>query len=133
MKCLIPYGANGYSTDDDCMSNQMLICNNASSLCECQRSFNDEFYWNGTSCQPSLSYGQSCLNSTTSYMCQTLTQGTICSNTNSSVYTCQCPISKYFENMTNMCQNELLFNQSCNINKVCKSQLGLVCLSGICK
>ena len=51
----------------------------STTFCDCQRTSNNEYYWNGTSCEQAHSYNQSCYNEFSSYMCQTLTQGTICS------------------------------------------------------
>jgi len=92
---------------------------------------NNENYWNGVSCQSTVLYGQSC---TADYMCQTLTQGTICNATGSN-YTCQCPYLQYFDYTINRCLNQLMFNKSCNsaISNVCQGVFGLSCVGGICE
>lgn len=111
-------------------------CPLSSSLiyCDCNRDLNNEYYWNGASCQQSISYGQQCSNSTTSYMCQTLTQGTICASSGST-FSCQCPTLQYFNLFSNKCMNQVTFNGSCNatITDMCQLSYGLSCLIGTCK
>ena len=101
-------------------------------FCDCQRTVNNEYFWNGTACQSAASLDESCLNSSTSYMCQTLTQGTICNGTAFN-FTCQCPYLKYFDQLTNSCQNQLSFNNTCSINEMCLSVIGLSCISSKCE
>ena len=103
--------------------------NSSSIFCDCTRTMNNEYYWNGSSCVLAASVNQSCM---ASYMCQTITQGTIC-NTSCTPFNCQCPLFQYFNVGLNKCQNQLLFNQSCSNNNTCRSDLGLICFSGYCR
>ncbi len=94
------YSINGCFDSTDCDSKKSLVCNldtncncpimSTQGMCDCERSLNNEYYWNGNTCVVALSPGDSCANLSTSYMCQTLTQGTICNNTSGS-YKCECP------------------------------------------
>ena len=106
----------------------------SSIFCECKRDLNNEFYWDGQSCQPSKPYNQACNNQSTSYMCQTFTQGTICNNS-CILFTCQCPYLQYFDVANNKCNNQLTFNQTCNssISDMCQISFGLRCALGICR
>lgn len=106
--------------------------NSSSIFCECLRLNNNEFYWNGTACQPALSFNQSCSNMSSSYMCQTQTQGTIC-NGSGSIFTCQCPFLQYFNTSAQKCQNELTYNELCSANIMCQASTGLSCLIGRCR
>ncbi len=101
-------------------------------MCDCARSLNNEYYWNGNTCVVSLSPGDSCSNSSTNYMCQTLTQGITCNNTNG-IYKCECPYLKYYNNVTNVCTNQLSFNETCTYDSQCKNTFGLTCKGGLCK
>ena len=100
-------------------------------FCDCPRKANNEFYWNGTSCQQASSYGQACQNASTNYMCQTITQGTICNGTALN-FTCQCPYLSSFDILINACKAQVSFNQSCVID-ACIVSNGLFCIGGICE
>lgn len=103
-------------------------------FCDCKREIFNESYWNGSSCQPALKLNSSCTNTSTSYMCQQLTQGTLCNDSNGNlVFTCQCPFLKYFDSTSNKCINQLSYNQSCSNNVMCQERLGLSCFNGFCK
>ena len=67
-------------------------------------------------------------------MCQTLTQGTICSSSGST-FTCQCPFLQYFRLSSNKCLNQVTFNVTCNasITDMCQISYGLSCLLGRCE
>jgi hypothetical protein len=104
----------------------------SSIFCDCQRISNSEYYWNGSSCTGAKANSQICSNSSTNYMCQTLTQGTTCSNT-SGAYKCECAYLKYYDNITNICTNQLSFNSTCSYDSQCQTTLGLSCNSGFCK
>ncbi len=117
-----------------------LLC--TKSYCDCLRKPNDEYFWNGASCQQSLEYGAFCMatncripkppgfysqpfmyNETrwsSSFMCQELTQGTICNNTKG-YFTCECPIFKYFNIDSNACENELTKNKKCKNTNECQT------------
>lgn len=113
-----------------------VICKNASSpvFCDCQKVANNESYWNGSSCQPALSFNDSCTDASTNIMCQTLTQGTLCNGTSFGSFTCQCPYLQYFDSTSNnKCTNQLLFNQSCINSIMCRNDVGLSCIVGLCK
>ena len=131
------------SSSYECNNSANLICPlltgtcncpilSASIFCDCPRSISNETYWNGTACQPAASFNETCSNATSSYMCQSLTQGTIC-NGSGSTYYCQCPFMQYFDIMTNKCQNQVSFNQSCFSDDMCLQVLGLSCFSTKCE
>lgn len=96
------------------------------------RTVNNEYYWNGSSCEPAASFNQSCSDASSSYMCQMLTQGTICNGTGTT-FTCQCPNQQFFDILINKCKSQLFYNEACSNNNMCLNQLGLNCLNGSCK
>lgn len=106
--------------------------NSSSIFCDCTRDFNNEYYWNGISCQPAVSFNKSCSNVSTSYMCQTLTQGTFCVSSGFG-YKCQCSSLQYFDTTQNMCMDKMTYNETCNYNDMCLSTLGLICNAGLCE
>ena len=97
-------------------------------FCDCVKTMNNENFWNGIRCQNALIVGQSC---SSGYMCQTLTQGTICNGT-SGVYTCQCPFLQYYDNVTNFCINQLPYKSKCSYSSQCQNAFGLTCTNGLC-
>lgn len=101
-------------------------------FCDCLSIPNNEFYWNGTSCQAAESYGQSCSNASNSYMCQKQTQGTICNNSAGS-FVCECAYLQYFDYITNSCRGQLSINETCIFTGMCLSIYGLSCISGLCR
>lgn len=109
-------------------------CNCPSALsankCDCYRAVGNEYYWNGIYCVPTVSFNQSCNNALASYMCKTLTEGTICNG--SSSFTCVCPSLQFYYTINNTCQNQLLNNQACLLTTDCWVDLGLKCQSGKC-
>lgn len=109
-------------------------CPNTSStiFCDCPRTQNNEFYWNGVSCVSSKSFNQSCTDEITSYMCKTLTQGTVCNGTGAT-FTCQCPYGQYFDTLSGKCTSVLAYNQSCSSSITCDTLLGLTCILGACR
>lgn len=115
------------------------VCNcpflSSSIFCDCKRDFNNEYYWDGQKCQTAKQIGQPCDNATTGYMCQTITQGIVCSVSSGTTYSCQCPSLQYFDILSNKCKNQLLINQSCNSTRsdMCLNVLGLSCLLGTCR
>ena len=106
---------------------------NTFNLCDCVRLAGNESYWNGTSCTVALPNGTSCSNSSTNYMCQQLTQGTICNTTDGSSYICQCPQLQYLNTTQNKCLNQSTNGQTCSLNIGCRIDLGLLCQSGVCR
>lgn len=103
-------------------------------FCECQRDLNKEFYWDGTICQPTKLYNETCSNSLTDYMCQTISQGTVCSPSGTT-YKCQCPYQQYYDPSTSKCISQLTFGQPCDsaIPDMCLGTLGLQCFQGACR
>jgi hypothetical protein len=136
------YSINGCFDFTDCDSTKSLVCNlgtnctcpivSKQGMCDCARSLNNEYYWNGNKCLIASSPGGSCSNSSTNYMCQILTQGMICNNTSGS-FKCECPYLKYYNNITNVCTNQLTINQTCSFDAQCLSVNGLICTGGFCK
>ena len=134
------YNQGVCTTNNECSSN--LICQKSGVSCSCPKTTANgycdcptrvvgaEFYWNGSSCTPANAYNQTCSNSSASYMCQTVTQGTICSGT--STFRCICSSQQYFNIATQSCQSLLSVNQTCMQTDACKSSLGLSCQSGLC-
>ena len=98
------------------------------SFCDCSRSLNKEFFWNGTNCKEAYDFNQTCTNSLTSYMCQTLTQGTICRGN-----TCQCSSMQYFDMASSKCENFLTINSTCFQVEACDVTLGLGCQNDLCQ
>ncbi len=133
------YNTETCSTDSECKGS--LICVSGGTTCNCPsivsntkcdcplRAVGSEFYWNGIICTVANSYEQSCSNSSTSYMCKTLTQGTQCLGP--SPYTCICVSLKYYNFQTNKCENQLTNNLTCSQDNACRSDLGLSCTLGV--
>lgn len=140
----LSYGEIGCRYDFDCSLNKSLICNTGSmcncpsasqvNMCDCIRMINSEFYWDGSSCKPAVAYDNICKNASTSYMCQSLTQGTICNGTINN-FKCQCSYLQYFDVSINKCQNQKTYNQTCNVSVVdmCQIPFWLDCVAGICQ
>lgn len=85
-------------------------------------------------CQPSKLFNETCSGTMSSYMCQTLTQATICNNSGTQ-YLCQCPYMQYYDPFSNKCKYQQTLNMYCDlsINDMCQTMFGLVCLTGVCK
>jgi hypothetical protein len=84
-----------------------------------------EYYSNGYTCVSALTYGNPCISN---YSCQYLTQNSICRNG-----ICSCPSLKYFNTIQKNCTNQQLINQPCSLSTDCRSDLGLICDSGLCE
>jgi hypothetical protein len=133
----------GCNYTSDCYSEYGLVCNSGSTcncpensllgMCDCiQRTITNEYFWNGNSCQLANSYGLTCTNSSTTYMCKYMKEGTSCVQSSPGVYTCECPVLQYF-NPDGYCTNQTLVNTNCSAtSKACRSDLGLICLNGLC-
>jgi hypothetical protein len=142
-KCIVPKSYNQYCYDHlDCNSALGLGCHNgtqnctcpstiANNFCDCQRVANAEYYWNGVKCMPALGYYQNCLNRSSSYMCKTLTEGTICAG--SFPYLCKCPSLQYYNNVTKKCEAQLMNGFVCLAADACRSDRGLICKNSICQ
>jgi hypothetical protein len=127
--------------DSDCNVENGLVCNTGQScncpttsttgMCDCYRNTTKEYYWNGTSCQQAVAYGVSCSSISSSYVCRTLTEGTICNGT-SGILTCQCPTYMYFNTTSSTCKNQTTYNTYCSSSISCRSDLNLLCQSNIC-
>jgi hypothetical protein len=131
------YGETNCTADTDCVSGLQLKCvTNTNStcncpntsqmaMCDCSKTYGNEYYWNGTSCTLALSYGQPCTND---YMCRTLTEGTFCNGT------CTCETNSHFNssNYCETCPTDWSFvNDICyyifNSPLLCWAQAQLVC------
>ena len=136
------YNQGTCTADDQCIGGNLICLKNGSSCncpasvdvgkCDCPPRINgSEYYWNGFNCSPSLALNERCSNSSASYMCQTITQGTICSGLND---TCQCNITQYFNSTAEKCENLSTLNDICSASiNLCNSNIGLSCQSGYCK
>ncbi len=94
--CIIPKTYNQYCySGSDCNSSLNLVChdgtqscicptNITNNYCDCPRSANNEYYWNGLNCVKAKAYGATCYND---YECQTMTFSLSCSTT---LHTCVC-------------------------------------------
>lgn len=102
-------------------------------MCDCPRSKGKEYYWNGYSCQQTRLFGETCSNAASSYMCQTLTQGTICADNGTGIFSCKCMSTLYFDSTTNACANPLTFNKPCLFDQMCSTSAGLICINGQCR
>lgn len=135
----LKYGMIGCLNDTDCDQTGLLSCNNGVScncplistieMCDCT---SNKTYWNGSSCQPLGNYGDTCLNSLSSYMCKTLSQGTLCSNSTGD-FRCECTSQQYFDTITMSCKNGKPFNGTCITNTNCATFLALICTNGYCR
>ena len=134
------YNTGTCSADNQCNGN--LVCKTSNS-CSCPNSvsnwkcdcpvpvYGSEYYWNGSTCTPALGYNQTCSSRTTTYMCQSITQATLC--TGPAPFRCQCSLAQYFNYANNKCETLLYFNATCNQSDACNSQLGFSCKNNLCK
>ena len=102
---------------------------NPNAMCDCIKVIGNEYFWNGTMCQQAFAYNDPCQDSTTNYMCQSLTQLTSC-NALSGNFLCGC-IDLQFFNGT--CNNQRSINGSCINNGQCLTINGLSCINGLCR
>ncbi len=70
-------------------------------FCDCKRVANSEYYWNGCSCTAVKATGSS-LNTSGSFKCE-------------------CPYLKYYNNITNVCTNQLTINETCSYDTQCQT------------
>ncbi len=136
---MMTYNSGPCTSNNDCSGN--LICRASGVSCNCPtnvligkcdcppRITGNEYYWNGINCTLALGFKESCQNNLTSYMCKTLTQGTVCSG---SPYECKCNTSQYYNYATSKCENLLLHNVTCQQNDSCNSAKGLYCKNQLC-
>ncbi|RNA27007.1 hypothetical protein BpHYR1_047357 [Brachionus plicatilis] len=85
--CLLTYSKGHCSLDSECNTDQKLICQSYSIqncscpqlsqqwVCDCNRTIDNEKYWNGKECIEANTFGRNC---TENYHCQTITENTIC-------------------------------------------------------
>jgi hypothetical protein len=143
-QCIVPKSYTEFCySQSDCNAALNLVCRDgtqncscpiniqSTSLCDCVRRIDKEYYWNGTSCTLALDYNEECSNSSTSYMCKKLTQGTICSGTTN--FSCKCPPFQYYNNSNKKCENQKSNNVSCSQHDECRIDLGLSCIQRICQ
>jgi hypothetical protein len=142
-KCVVPATyTEPCDKSVNCDTTKSLICNNgstncscpnklASGQCDCVRELNNEFFWNGITCVSVYGFNETCSNYSTSYMCKTLTEGTICNGP--TPFKCECPLLQYYRALTSKCEDQLTNNFSCSQNDACGSDLGLSCQVGICQ
>ena len=101
-------------------------------MCDCVlRNSTNEYFWNGAYCQKALNHGSSCVNSASTYMCQYMGQGTVCSGVPGN-YTCQCSMYMYFDSTAGYCKNQTLVNTACSFTLSCRIDLGLICQNSLC-
>lgn len=101
--------------------------------CDCIRKKGNENYWNGFSCTPAVRFNKPCSNSSTNYMCKTLTEGTICEESGSSVL-CRCPQHEFFNETSLKCEKQLMVDFDCYADDNCRGDLGLNCgINGTCQ
>lgn len=86
-KCLLTYNKGYCSVNSDCNVDNKLMCQshavqNCSCplisqawVCDCDRTIDNEKYWNGFDCIEANFFGKNC---TENFHCQTLTQNTVC-------------------------------------------------------
>jgi hypothetical protein len=139
-KCVVPATYTELCNQTvNCDTSKSLKCNNgltncscphklASGQCDCVREDKNEFFWNGITCAAAYGFNESCSNYSTSYMCKTMTEGTICSGP--SQYKCLCPSLQYYRVSTSKCEDQLSNTISCTQNDACRSDLGLSCKVG---
>lgn len=87
--------------------------------------------WSMGSCSPQKNYSQPCSNNTDCDTTQGLTcylSGSPCNcPTNSTIGTCDCLESQYYDYNMTSCQAAGLYNETCTDNYMCDSTLGLFC------
>ena len=134
----LTYDAGDCKEDSHCEGN--LVCRITSSVnscecplsvalnkCDCKREIGDEWFWGGSDCVPTTGYDRACLNSSTSYECKTLTEGTECIKVGNS-FACKCPPTKYFNfdsfkcedligNTTSPCKQSGKYHVTTDINR----------------
>jgi hypothetical protein len=145
LKCInyLSYNEGTCTADDQCTEDGLVCILSGISSCSCPslvingrcdcptRVNGTEYFWNGFNCTPALPYNQGCANALTSYMCQIVTQGTICSG---NPFVCKCPTTQYFNNTANQCENLLSIKQTCQQSDACNNVVGLNCnLEGYCQ
>jgi hypothetical protein len=143
-QCIVPKTYTEFCYNElDCNSALNLVCRDGiqncscpiniqlTSYCDCVRSINTEYYWNGSSCTPAIAYNQACSNSSTSFMCKTLTEGTICSG--NLTFICKCPVLQYYNNANKKCETQVSNSLPCSQPDACRSDLGLICKINICQ
>jgi hypothetical protein len=141
-KCIVPvsYSELCY-VSTDCDTSKSLVCNNGtnscncpnlstSGKCDCSRENNNEYFWSGTSCTLAFTYNKTCSNSSTDYMCKTLTEGLKCSGGSQSK--CKCSNLQYYKISSSKCFHQLFENASCPQGDECRNDLGLSCQSSKC-
>ena len=80
---------------------------------------------------PAKELNMACSNTSTTYECQTVTQGTECIKIGTTT-TCQCANLKYFNTIDKKCQDQLLNDKRCTQPDACRNDLGLSCQNGVC-
>jgi hypothetical protein len=141
-KCIVPvsYSELCY-VSTDCDTSKSLVCHDSTDnctcpknlsnyTCDCVRKVYNEYYWSGTSCTIARGYNQTCTNSSSTYMCKTMTEGTVC--VGPSPYKCKCPSLQYYLFTTSKCESQLSYNIYCPQADACRSDLGLSCQSNLC-
>lgn len=133
------------TTTTECNTGLSLYCTTTSGTCKCPLNLNSKYcdcyrvsgnesFWNSSWCQPAGTYNDPCQNASTSYMCQTLTQGLVCNGTTGSGFKCQCPYLQYFDNTTtNTCQNQGTWSDNCTDDIECQNVFGLLCADESCE
>jgi hypothetical protein len=144
LKCVVPKTYNqNCLMNSDCDSSLNLVCHDGTqncscpvninnNYCDCIRNATHEYYWNGISCVSSLNFNQTCSNSSTNFMCKTLSEGTLCKSIASS-YKCICPSLMFYNYISLKCIEQLLNNNTCTVLDACRNDLGLNCENGICQ
>jgi hypothetical protein len=140
--CIVPrtYTEKCFFTTD-CDASLNLLCNSVAgdckcptqllaNSCDCKRINGEEYYWDGNKCANAHSYGESCINSSTNYMCQTVTQGTYCQGVTNQ---CKCKTYYFFNTTSLLCLLQGSNGATCTQPDACRSDLGLSCQSNVCK
>lgn len=139
-KCIIPHSySENCTATSDCATTVSLVCSTGTSCtcpltllsgkCDCPvRVSGNETYWNGAACTQALSNSQPCFNSSTNYMCQTLTQGTTCSGG-----FCSCSSLQFFNITSNKCETLVSINGTCTQVNSCDASKGLSCQTSLCQ
>ena len=81
---MLTYSKRNCDTNNQCNPDQNLKCinegcncptNSTNGMCDCQRSYNNEEFWNGTHCTAAKNYSDLCSNN---FECQIIKQKTFC-------------------------------------------------------
>jgi hypothetical protein len=124
-KCINPSDYNEVCDSlIECDSIKSLKC--YSGKCECLKEYNNEYFWDTSMCVPAIEYNQPCLDSSSSFMCKTLTEDTACLLVAKKLI-CTCKPLQFYSKSSKKCETKKLEGIECQTNDECRDDVGLVC------